>query len=141
MDFEKDREVFSIQDKYSRSSSRMKLFNVLIMGFGFMFLFTVGNFQIENQGYNTAQNYLTRLLSDEGLGNLGIMPSISEMAGFYSLATVYAAITVSVFFSPIIVPKIGERGSMWIGALCFVYSHFFSLSEYSSPLSYTSSFR
>jgi len=83
------------------SLEALKLFNVIVMGLGFMMLFTA---------YNTTQNFATKLLGDEGFGNLG----------FYSLALLYIVVSVSVFFSPVIVPKTGERLAMWMGAICYI---------------------
>lgn len=41
---------------------QLKFFNVWVMGFGFMLIFTA---------YNTTQNYVTNLLAAQGWGNLG----------------------------------------------------------------------
>jgi len=89
------------KDSTFLSITTIKLLNVIIMGLGFMMLFTA---------YNTTQTFVTKLLSDEGFGNLG----------FYSLALLYVVVSISVFFSPVIVPRTGERISMWIGAICYI---------------------
>ena len=82
--------------------SQLKLYNVILMGLSFMFLFTA---------YNTTQNFLTNILLTEGFGNLG----------FYSLSILYAGVVLTVFTAPILVEKLGERLSMFLGAFCYWY--------------------
>ena len=73
------------------------------MAVGFMLLFI---------SFNTCQNFATKVLKDDGFGNLG----------FFSLAILYLFFAIFSFFSAAIVRKIGSlRVAMSIGAFCYSF--------------------
>lgn len=45
--------------------------------------------------------------------------TLLRSTGFYSLSVLYGVVSISVFIAPVLVPKTGERISMWIGAFCY----------------------
>jgi MFS family permease len=74
---------------------------LLILSFGFLFVFTA---------FNTAQNLAAKILRDNDLGEMG----------FYSLASVYASFGACSVFSSNVVKRLGMKRSMFFGSLCYV---------------------
>ena len=76
---------------------------VTILSIGFMLLFT---------SYSTCQNFASKVLQDDGFGNMG----------FLSLAVLYLVMAVCSFFSTAVVNKIGElKVAMCCGGLCYSF--------------------
>lgn len=81
-------------------SRKWHLWNVVWCGIGFQFIFL---------GFNTAQNFLPKLLT-----------SSASNVGWWSLTVVYVATVITVFFAPALGHALGWRASFFLSALTFV---------------------
>jgi hypothetical protein len=83
-------------------SKQPNLDRVTVISVGFLFLFIA---------FNSAANISTQALSNNGFGDLG----------FYTMATLYLAFSLSSFFSPFFVLKLGDKTSLFVSGLCYCF--------------------
>jgi fluoride ion exporter CrcB/FEX len=74
---------------------------LILISLGFLLLFTA---------FSTAQNLTTKILEDNDFGKLG----------FYALAVLYCTFGCFSFLSAPIVTYLGNKLSLFIGAMCYV---------------------
>ncbi|KAF7255276.1 hypothetical protein EG68_08265 [Paragonimus skrjabini miyazakii] len=87
-------------------SFNVGLFNVILTGVAFLFLFTA--FQTASQA---SQNVLEAAAKESGQ-NVGV--------GYVSLSILYAAFSVSNWFAAVVVKLLGPKYTMFLGALCYL---------------------
>jgi DMSO/TMAO reductase YedYZ heme-binding membrane subunit len=76
---------------------------VTILSLGFLILFTA---------FNTCQNFATKVLEDDGFGNLG----------FANLAVLYLVFAFSSFFASAVVSKVNRINvALSLGAFCYTF--------------------
>lgn len=79
----------------------LRLYNILVLSIGLMFLFAA---------FNTLQSWVTNLLASLGFANLGN----------WSLGVLYVSVCVALFGTPPLVARLGHIRAIIIGALCYL---------------------
>eukprot|EP01119_Soliformovum_irregulare_P016077 TRINITY_DN4626_c0_g1_i4.p1 TRINITY_DN4626_c0_g1~~TRINITY_DN4626_c0_g1_i4.p1 ORF type:complete len:371 (+),score=69.19 TRINITY_DN4626_c0_g1_i4:121-1233(+) len=80
----------------SMAVSRAALYNVVVLGIAFMFIFAA---------LDTTQALYMHMLRDHGHGDMGL----------YSTAVMYGTTAFAVFLAPLVIPKVGEKAAMIFG--------------------------
>ena len=92
---------------------RAQLWNVVMMGLGFLFIMG---------GYQPCQNFATSLL------NLPCLP-----VGSISIGSIYAALAVSSLVAPVVIRRLGDRAAMILTSLAYS-TYVLSVSDIITPV-------